>query len=129
MDCSNYCVMTISRRAFVKQTAFATASAALFSNSLFAPGTPKPATLTGVQLYSVRDDMKLDPLGTLTKLTAMRYNTVEHANYIDRKFYGWSAKDFRKVLDDLGLVMPSGHTVLNKQHWDERKKEFADVWK
>ena len=57
--------------------------------------------LTGVQLYSVRDDMKLDPMGTLKKLAAMGYKYVEHANYVDREFYGWSAKDFRKVLDDL----------------------------
>ena len=25
--------------------------------------------------------------------------------------------------------MPSGHTVLAKQHWDETKKEFTDQWK
>jgi sugar phosphate isomerase/epimerase len=121
--------MTISRRAFVKQTALATASATLFSRSLLASGTHKTAMLTGLQLYSVRDDMKADPFGTLKKLAAMGYKNVEHANYIDRKFYGWSAKEFRKVLDDLGLVMPSGHTVLNKQHWDEGKKEFTDAWK
>jgi len=121
--------MTISRRAFVKQTTLTAASATLFSKSLLAIGKHKPALLTGLQLYSMRDDMKLDPLGTLKKLAAMGYKYVEHANYIDRKFYGWSAKEFRKVLDDLGLVMPSGHTVLNKQHWDEGKKEFTDAWK
>jgi sugar phosphate isomerase/epimerase len=85
--------------------------------------------LTGVQLYSIRDDMKKDPMSTLKQLAEMGYRYVEHANYINKKFYGWSAKEFRKVLDDLGLKMPSGHTVLGKMHWDESKKDFTVIWK
>src|SRR5215467_3578151 len=119
--------MNTSRRKFIKDSTMALAGAALFSRDL--AKTAKSPGITGVQLYSVRDDMQKDPSGTLKKLANMGYKYVEHANYVDRKFYGWSAKDFRKVLDDLGLVMPSGHTVLNKQHWDEGKKEFTDVWK
>lgn len=83
----------------------------------------------GIQLYSIRDDMKSDPLGTLKQLAGMGYKYVEHANYIERKFYGSSAKEFRKILDDLGLKMPSGHTVMGKAHWDADKKEFTDIWK
>lgn len=86
--------------------------------------------LVGVQLYSVRDDMKKDPMATLKAVASVGYKHVEHANYIDRKFYGWAPKEFRKILDDLGLKMPSGHTVLNdKKHWDEAKKDFTDAWK
>jgi hypothetical protein len=33
------------------------------------------------------------------------------------------------VLDDLGLKMISGHTVMGRQHWDESKKDFSDSWK
>ena len=73
--------------------------------------------------------MKADPLGTLKHVAAMGYRHVEHANYIDRKFYGFDAASFKKVLADLGLTMPSGHTVMNTQHWDEGKKDFTDEWK
>jgi sugar phosphate isomerase/epimerase len=73
--------------------------------------------------------MKSDPLGTLKALSKMGYKNVEHANYIDRKFYGFKAKEFKKVLDDLGLKMPSGHTVMAKNHWDPVKKDFTDAWK
>ncbi len=73
--------------------------------------------------------MKRDPLGTLKQLGAFGYQHVEHANYVDRKFYGWGAREFKKILDDLGLTMPSGHTVLGKQHWDDAKKDFTDSWK
>ncbi|MEI9920638.1 MAG: TIM barrel protein [Bacteroidota bacterium] len=90
----------------------------------------KKKKLTGIQLYSVRDDMTKDPLATLKALAAQGYKHVEHAWYIDRKFYGWSASEFRKVLDDLGLQMPSGHTVLSlPQHWNETTKDFTDKWK
>jgi len=85
--------------------------------------------ILGVQLYCVREDMKNDPLGTLKALAEMGYKFVEHANYIDRKFYGYSAMEFKKVLDDLGLKMPSGHTVMGKDHWDTSKNDFTDAWK
>jgi len=119
--------MTDSRRTFIKKTTMAVAAASFFSNELFA--AKKEAQLTGVQLYSVRDDMKKDPSGTLKQLSNMGYRYVEHANYIDRKFYGYEAKDFRKLLNDLNLKMPSGHTVMGKQHWDDAKKDFTDAWK
>lgn len=86
-------------------------------------------TTLGIQLYSVREDMKKDPLNTLNQLAAMGYRNVEHANYVNRKFYGYSAKEFKKILDDLGLKMPSGHTVLSKKHWDDIAKDFTDDWK
>ena len=105
----------------------AAAASALFSKDLFA--AYRTVQITGVQLYSVRDDMKKDPLGTLKLLSTMGYQYVEHANYVERKFYGYGAKDFRKVLDDLGLKMLSGHTVMGKQHWDDSKKQFTDAWK
>lgn len=119
--------MPISRRQFVQNSALTLTGAALFSKSIFAG--QKNKTITGVQLYSVRDEMKKDPLGTLKKVAEMGYRHVEHANYVDRKFYGYSATEFKKILADLNLKMPSGHTVLAKQHWDDSKKEFTDLWK
>ncbi len=119
--------MKTTRRSFIQNSAVLLAGTALFSKATFAAS--KTSEIVGVQLYSVRDDMKKDPVGTLTQLAKMGYKNVEHANYIDRKFYGFKAKEFKKVLDDLGLKMPSGHTVMGKEHWDAAKKEFTDAWK
>ena len=119
--------MQSSRRQFISKSALALAGTALVPRSLFA--TAPKSTVLGIQLYTVRDDMKKDPLGTLKQLAAIGYKNVEHANYVDRKFYGYSAKDFLKILNDLGLKMPSGHTVMGRTHWDESKKEFTDAWK
>ncbi len=119
--------MHTSRRKFIKTSSLAVAGTALFSDQLFA--MTKRNEITGIQLYSVREDMMKDPMGTLKQLSAMGYKCVEHANYINRKFYGYSAADFKKVLDDLGLKMKSGHTVMGKAHWDASKNDFTDAWK
>lgn len=119
--------MNTSRRSFLKNSAVLLAGTSLLSNVAFAAG--KPSEIIGLQLYSVRDDMKKDPVGTLTQLAKIGYRHVEHANYIDRKFYGYTAKEFKKILDDLGLKMPCGHTVMGKDHWDVAKKDFTDAWK
>ena len=89
----------------------------------------KKISLIGIQLYSVRTDMFKQPLETLKALSDMGYKYVEHANYVNRKFYGYSATEFKKVLNDLGLSMPSGHTVMNAGHWDKAKNDFTDAWK
>ncbi|MBD1366464.1 TIM barrel protein [Mucilaginibacter sp. ZT4R22] len=119
--------MNSSRRSFLKNSAMAVTAAALLPDNLLA--APKKIQRVGLQLYSVRDAMKVDPAGVLKKLADMGYVYVEHADYRNRKFYGYTAKEFRKVLDDLSLVMPSGHTVMTTQHWDAAKNDFTDAWK
>ena len=77
--------MSTSRRDFIKKSALAVLGSSALMNSALAA---KPAKqLTGLQLYSVRDEMKKDPLGTLKQLSTMGYKHVEHANYVERKFY------------------------------------------
>ena len=116
-----------TRLDFLKTSSLALGGTLLLPHDLFAASKRKE--ILGIQLYSVRDDMKKDPAGTLKLLSAMGYRYVEHANYIDRKFYGYTASEFKKRLDGLGMKMLSGHTVFNKNHWDATKKEFTDTWK
>ena len=120
--------MKQSRRKFIATGSLSLAGTIIFSNTLFANSKPHNTTL-GIQLYSVRDDMKKDPLGTLKQLAKMGYKDVEHANYVNRKFYGYTASEFKKVLDGLGIKMSSGHTVMSDSHWDKSSKDFTDVWK
>ena len=117
-----------SRRKFIKQTSLAIAGTALASNKIFSMRNASKAVL-GIQLYSVRDDMKTDPSGTLKKLSDIGYRNVEHANYVNGKFYGYTPEDFKKVLFDLNLNMISGHCGMTAVHWDDTKNDFADTWK
>ena len=119
--------MATSRREFIKTAAVVTAGSTLLANRLFA--APKKIERLGIQLYSVRDAMSKDPVGSLKKIAGMGYLHVEHANYINRKFYGFTAKEFKKVLADNALLMPSGHTVMTAQDWDSAKNDFTDKWK
>jgi sugar phosphate isomerase/epimerase len=121
--------MNQSRRSFLRNSAMGLGALAFASPALQALAAVKYKKLVGVQLYSVRDDMRKDPQATLNALAEMGYKYVEHANYIGRKFYGWEAKEFKKRLDDLGMKMPSGHTVMGKLHWDDAKNDFTDLWK
>jgi sugar phosphate isomerase/epimerase len=121
--------MHTSRRTFLKKSALAITGTAVFTSKTFISAAAEENELLGIQLYSVREDMSKDPAGTLKQIAAMGYKNIEHANYVDRKFYGQSAAEFKKTLDDLGLNMPSGHTVMGKQHWDDRRKDFTDAWK
>ncbi len=119
--------MNHTRRRFIKNSSLAFAGTIAFSSQLLA--ARKTGQLVGLQLYSVREDMSKDPLGTLKLLAAMGYKNVEHANYVNGMFYGYKPTEFKKILDDLGLLMPSGHTVMAKQHWDADKQDFTDQWK
>ncbi|MGQ9619556.1 MAG: sugar phosphate isomerase/epimerase family protein, partial [Bacteroidales bacterium] len=113
---------------FIRTGALAAAGAMILPKTLSSL-PPKAKGIVGLQLYSVRADMSKDPSGSLKQVSVMGYVYVEHANYVNGKFYGYEPKDFRKVLDDLGLKMISGHTALNPNHWDNSKKDFADSWK
>ena len=54
----------------------------------------------GLQLYSVRDDIKKDLKGTIEKVGKMGYKFVEAAGYGDGKFYGMEPEAFKTLLND-----------------------------
>ena len=99
-----------NRRSFIKNTSLL--SAGLY----FGPKYFKTKTPTiGLQLYTVRDAMAKDPVGTLKHVADIGYNSVEGATYTGTElFYGMSAKDFKKVLKDNGLIIPSSHYRLGE---------------
>lgn len=119
--------MNTSRRSFIRNSSLLLAGTALLSKTAFA--SAKPNEIMGLQLYSVRDDMMKDPKGTLKQVAEIGYKHVEHAGYTDGKFYGYTPVEFKKVMDDFGLKMPCGHTVMGLNHWDAAKKDFTDTWK
>jgi len=61
----------------------------------------------GLQLYSVREDAAKDLPGVIAKVAKMGYAGVEFAGY-----YGHSAADIRKMLDDNGLKCCGTHIGL-----------------
>ena len=100
-----------TRRSFLKSTTLL-AAGALVSPSLMAADKKR----IGLQLYTVRDAMEKDPLGTLKRVAGIGYNSVEGATYTgSQKFYGMAPREFAKALRDNGLIMPSSHYRLGEE--------------
>jgi sugar phosphate isomerase/epimerase len=91
----------ISRRRFL-----ALAGAAPLAASVWAAAKGKVPV--GLELYSVRDELKKDPKGTVRAVAKLGYEVVEFYS----PYFDWTlqeAKDMRKVLDDSGLKCLSTH--------------------
>lgn len=81
------------------------AGAAPLAATAFAQSRNVPV---GLELYSVRGELKKDLPGTVTTVAKMGYEVVEFYS----PYFEWTtqqAKDVRKLLDDLGVRCPSTH--------------------
>ncbi len=63
----------------------------------------------GLQLYSVRDDLKKDVASTIQEIGKMGYIFVEAAGYSDGQFYGMEPVAFKELLNENGLEFTSSH--------------------
>ncbi len=90
---------TTSRRLFL----------ALAAAAPLAPAASKKTRIPiGLELYSVRDELKKDLMGTVRGVAKMGYEGVEFYS----PYFDWTpayAKDVRKLLDDLGIRCFSTH--------------------
>jgi len=71
----------------------------------------------GVQLYTVRNQIKQDFEGTIAKVAQIGYKEVEFAGYFDH-----SPKDIRAILERNRLTGPSAHVeykVLSPDQWPQ----------
>ena len=110
--------MNLSRRDLLKWgggTATAWATGALPS-VLMADDAAKKIPI-GLQLYSVRKQCEQDLPAVLKAVAEMGYAGVEFAGY-----YGRSAPEMRKLLDDHGLKCCGTHLQLNHLQGDELKR-------
>ena len=89
-----------SRYTFTRRTLLGTAAATVFAKAKHVP--------VGLELYSVRDEMKKDLLGTVRRVGQMGYEGVEfYSPYFD--WTSENAKEVRKVMDEVKLKCWSTH--------------------
>lgn len=92
--------MEITRRNFV-----ALSATLPFAMRAYAKQSSIPI---GLELYSVRDELKKDPEGTVRAVAQMGYQCMEFYS----PYFDWTeaqAKQMRKLLDDLGIRCYSTH--------------------
>jgi sugar phosphate isomerase/epimerase len=63
----------------------------------------------GIQLFTLFKSMNEDPKATLEKVAAVGYNEVESAFSTRGGYYGYTAKEFRKLVSDLGMTWRAHH--------------------
>ncbi|WP_018611134.1 sugar phosphate isomerase/epimerase family protein [Segetibacter koreensis] len=120
--------MDTSRRIFIKNGSITLAGSALLPVHILKEQKSTSHVL-GIQLWTIKDYMEKDVPGTLKRLSQIGYRYVEGAGYNDRKFYGYQAADFKKLLNDNELKMESGHNFLGAKVWDKANNDFTDEWK
>ncbi len=98
-----------TRRAFLKEFALGSAAAIAGARSVDAVAGAQPATnwkaQIGIELYTVRDLLANDYEGILEKVASIGYKEVEPAG----GYNSMSPRQYRAMLDRLGLTMPSTH--------------------
>jgi sugar phosphate isomerase/epimerase len=103
----------MNRRTFIEST-LATGVLASLPSKTFA--ATHQIEKVGMQLYTVRDAMKTDFVGTIAKVASIGYKEVEFAGYFNH-----SPSEVRAILDKNGLTAPSCHVAYDvvEKKWPE----------
>jgi sugar phosphate isomerase/epimerase len=115
----------MKRRDFIQNTGLA-GSALIWSPGIY---NMKDTKRIGVQLYSVREDMKSDPVGTINKIAKIGYPEVEGFGYNEGKFFGMTPSEFGRVISGSGMKMPGMHYMVNLASWDNKTNQLNDATK
>lgn len=111
----------MNRRKFVQTTALASLAFGLSDALAFAPKKRK----IGIQLYSVRDELKAGLDSVIGRLAGMGYQQIEMFGYNDGKYFGNDMKATAAILKKYGVTSPSAHIGLA----EFLHKGNDDVWK
>ena len=109
-------LQAMNRRTFLESATTVTAATLLTSRLGWAASEHKIENL-GVQLYTVRDQMKVSVYETLAKVASIGYKEVEFAGY-----FGLTPKQVRDALENNHLTAPSTHV-----QYDELDDKFSSV--
>jgi len=102
----------MKRRTFIKATSAGMLAGMLMPRHILANLPPNKSI--GLQLYSLRDEIKSDLEGSLKKISDIGYNNLEAAGYDNGKFYGLDPPDFKAMVEGFGMKVTGSHVTLNK---------------
>jgi len=106
----------VSRRDFIKTVSIASVASLAMPLSSFSENKNRPI---GLILYTVRDEMKKDPIKTLESVANLGYKVLESAGYYSRKYYGMKPLEFKQKVESLGMKAISSHHSVNLKNLNE----------
>ncbi|MCU0404968.1 MAG: sugar phosphate isomerase/epimerase [Chitinophagaceae bacterium] len=116
----------MNRRNFLIQSGMTT-GAILLNQSCNMAGIGKPTPEgppIGLQLYTVRDEIKDNIVPVIEKIGSLGYTHLETYGFNEGKFFGKTPKELRNIIYDNGMLTPSGHYYNNSYLTDN-----GDGWK
>jgi sugar phosphate isomerase/epimerase len=100
----------INRRSFLQQTGIISAGIMLTPSFL----TAKTNRQYGLQLFAFKEQLPKEVNSIIPKIAKAGYKQVEPFGYSKANgFWGLTASEFKKLLDDNGLTAPSAHYSLD----------------
>jgi sugar phosphate isomerase/epimerase len=139
--------MQINRRNFIQKAGIYAATPLLINELLACSGKGNSETTDstaikasaakagldtfGIQLWTVKEEIAKDPKATLKALASYGYKQIESCDTGKGIFWGMTASDFKKYLDEVGLTIISSHCnpdfTTKKEKEDEFKKLADDA--
>jgi len=121
----------MNRRQFINRSAALLAVSSIGGQSMLAETMAKMNKgRIGIQLYSVKDELPVDFEGTLKKLSAMGYSSVEPYGFDGDKFFGYTMKEVSSIVKGMGMTLSGSHINsgivlsedINAKEWDFWRK-------
>lgn len=80
----------------------------------------------GIQLWTIKDVLPADPLGTIKELAGYGFNQLEGFEGDQGIFWGQTPKEFKSYLNGLGLEMVSSHCNIN-ENFEQKAADAAEA--
>ncbi|MEN8224275.1 MAG: sugar phosphate isomerase/epimerase [Bacteroidota bacterium] len=101
----------MKRRTFLKTTSAGLFAGMLMPQKISALPVPLSRNI-GLQLYSLRNEIKEDLEGSLKKIADIGYYNLEAAGYSNGKFYGLEPATFKDLVQNFGMKVISSHLTF-----------------
>lgn len=112
----------LSRRGFLLHSTIFTTGSILLPSFTYASDIKQHF---GVQLYSFRNEMAKDAIGTLTQIASLGFKEIETARSQKGHYYGLAPAEMKSVCKDLEMNLKSGHVHLDDK-WQQTMEEAVE---
>ena len=117
----------MNRRQFINRSAALLAAGTIGTHVKCASDNLNKGRI-GIQLYSIKDELPKDFLGSLRKISAMGYSSVEPYGFNGDKFFDRTMKELSDILKDMGMIISGTHTGSGMLPEDTNDPKW-DFWK